>query len=127
MPLQPLNIGLLRETEICCIIRQNSELIFSVLRISATDVIYYAPYNDSGVQIDLLIETTRSFYLVELKYYADLVPGRVIAEIKQKLDRFGLSHNKSVKTAIVHVNGAEDIVINSEYVDFCENIFDHLA
>ncbi|MFT4924539.1 MAG: AAA+ ATPase superfamily predicted ATPase [Phenylobacterium sp.] len=123
----PNNIDSLLGFQFEHVVRQNIKLVFSALRISASEVIYYAPYNDSGIQIDLLIETTRSFYMVELKYYADLVPQRVIAEMKQKLDRFGLSHNKSVKTAIMHVNGAEDGVINSEYVDFCENIFDHLA
>ncbi|NQZ08505.1 MAG: AAA family ATPase [Algicola sp.] len=123
----PSNIDSLLGFQFEHIVRQNINVVFAALRISASDVTYYAPYNNSGVQIDLLIETNRSFYLVELKYYAGLVPGRVITDIKQKLDRFGLSHNKSVKTAIMHVNGAEDAVINSEYVDFCENIFDHLV
>jgi hypothetical protein len=46
--------------------------------------------------------------------------------MKHKLERFEQTKARSIKTALIHVSGAQDCVVDSEYIDICENVFDHL-
>jgi hypothetical protein len=95
--------------------------------VNAQDVEHYSPYSIPGIQIDLLIQTRRFFYLVELKFEKGLLGGDVVSNMIQKLDRFDSPKNgRSIKTAIIHVGGVEDCVRESEYVDIGENIIDYV-
>ena len=85
-----------------------------------------APYKNKGMQIDLLIETRRYFYIVEMKFHLNPLTLDVVKSMKQKVKRFICPPNKSVRTAIINVNGAVEKVNNSDYIDICVNISDHL-
>ena len=107
--------------------RENPKLVYQALSINSEDVIKMAPYQTKGLQIDLLIETRRYFYIVEMKFQLTPLAMDVVSSMKDKLERFPCPANKSVRTAIIHVNGAQEKVENSDYIDICCNLSDLLA
>ena len=108
------------------VMRENLNTLCKALALESKSILRFAPYQIKGLQIDILIETRRYFYIVELKFCSAPLDSRVVRDMKQKLDRFKCPANKSVKTAVIHVNGASDNVQNSDYIDICENLSDHL-
>ena len=108
------------------VMRENLPLIYRALSINPDDIIRAAPYQTKGLQIDLLIETRRYFYIVEMKFHLKPLSTEVIQSMKQKVDRFKCPANKSIRTAIINVNGAEERVKNSDYIDICANLSESL-
>ena len=108
------------------VMRENLSLVYKALSVNSEDVLRAAPYQIKGLQIDLLVETRRYFYIVELKFHLKPLGMDVIKSMKQKVDRFPCPANKSVRTAIIHINGAEEKVKNNDYIDICINISDFL-
>jgi predicted AAA+ superfamily ATPase len=123
----PKNLDSLLGLQFEYVMRQNSDLVFKILGVNAQDVEHYSPYSRAGIQIDLLIQTRRFFYIVELKFKKGLLDASVVSNMIQKLERFDSAQKgKSIKTAIIHVGGVEDCVRDSEYIDVCENIIDYI-
>ncbi len=108
------------------VLRENLDLVYKALSINNEDVLMAAPYQNKGMQIDLLIETRRYFYIVEMKFHLNPLTSDVVKSMKQKVERFICPPNKSVRTAIINVNGAVEKVKNSDYIDICVNISDYL-
>ncbi len=122
----PANLDSLLGLQFEHVMRNNIDIVFRALRINASDVLDYDRYLGQELEVDLLIETRRSFYLVEMKYFARKVPAKIAKDIRQKLERFGLPRNKSVRSAILHVNGVAESLESNEYIDICECVMDHL-
>ena len=123
----PKNLESLLGFQFEYVMRQNIDLVFKIVGVNSQDVEHYSPYSRSGLKIDLLIQTKRFFYIVELKFKKGLLDSSVVRNMKQKLARFGIPQKgKSIRTAIIHVGGVEDCVGESEYIDVCENILDHI-
>ena len=108
------------------VMRENLSLVYRALSLNSEEILRPAPYQIKGLQIDLLIETRRYFYIVELKFHLNPLGMDVMRSMKQKVDRFPCPANKSVRTAIIHINGAEEKVKNHEYIDIYANICDFL-
>lgn len=108
------------------VMRQNLSLVYQILGIKKENVAQVGSYQTKGLQIDLLVQTRRYLYIVEMKFQLDELDVDVVQNIKQKLANFPTSKNQSVKTALIHVSGAKDCVSQSEYIDICENVFDHI-
>ncbi len=123
----PKNLESLLGYQFEYVMRQNIDLVFKILGVNSQDVEHYSPYSRVGIQIDLLIQTRRFFYIVELKFKKGLLDISVVNNMIQKLDRFDSPQTgKSIKTAIIHVGGVEDCVSESEYIDVCENVIDYI-
>ena len=78
-----------------------------------------APYRrmgDSGVQIDLLIQTRRALYIVEIKRQREI--GREVErEVEQKVDRIGKHEGKSIRTSLVYEGHLAPIVEADDFFD----------
>jgi|GEM_PF-7015576 len=123
----PNNLDSLLGLQFEYVMRENPKLVYQALSINSEDVIKMAPYQTKGLQIDLLIETRRYFYIVEMKFQLTPLAMDVVSSMKDKLEHFPCPANKSVRTAIIHVNGAQEKVENSDYIDICCNLSDLLA
>ncbi len=108
--------------------RQNLTLVYQILGIKKEQVLNAGSYQTKGLQIDLLIQTRRFFYIVEMKFQLDELDSDVVLSMRQKLDRFSANQSQalSIKTALIHVSGAKECVLDSEYIDICENVYDHI-
>lgn len=122
----PENLDSLLGYQFEYVLRENMDLVYKALSINNEDVLMAAPYQNKELQIDLLIETRRYFYIVEMKFHLKPLIMDVVKSMKQKLERFACPVNKSVRTAIINVNDAVEKVKNSDTIDICVNISDHL-
>ena len=72
--------------------------------------------NGSGVQIDLLLQTRRALYVVEVKRQREI--GReVIREVEEKVARIERPAGKSIRTALVYDGHLAPIVEADNYFD----------
>ena len=72
--------------------------------------------NGRGVQIDLLLQTRRALYVVEVKRQREI--GRdVIREVEEKVARIERPADKSIRTALVYDGHLAPIVEVDNYVD----------
>ncbi len=78
-----------------------------------------APYRrmgDAGVQIDLLIQTRRALYIVEIKRQREI--GREVErEVEQKVKRIGKHEGKSIRTSLVYEGHLAPIVEADDFFD----------
>ena len=78
-----------------------------------------APYRRAGVaglQIDLLIQTRRAMYVVEIKRQREI--GREVEhEVEQKVERLGRHEGRSVRTALVYEGHLAPIVEADDFFD----------
>lgn len=113
------------------LVLSNLKRLFQILKIDSRDVVMAGPFvqqatkRKKGCQIDLLIQTKhRSLYLCEIKFHANPVKKDVIEEIQEKIDRIALPRSYSVRSVLIHVNGVNPGVTDSEFlshiVDFSE-------
>ena len=70
-----------------------------------------------GVQIDLLIQTAKTAYIVEVKR-RHRIDGEVIAELEQKVASFPHRRDLTIRTVLVYEGEPEDAVKKSEALDF---------
>ena len=80
---------------------------------------------DAGLQIDLLIQTRRAMYVVEIKRQWEI--GREVEhEVEQKVERLGKHTGRSVRTSLVYEGHLAPIVEADYYFDFhCSNPGSH--
>ena len=85
-----------------------------------------APYRrmgDAGLQIDLLIQTRRAMYVVEIKRKREI--GREVEhEVEQKVERLGRHAGRSVRTSLVYEGHLAPIVEADNYFDSIVSIRD---
>jgi AAA+ ATPase superfamily predicted ATPase len=122
----PKNLDSLLGLQFEHVVRQNMDIVLRALNVKTEDVIYCDRYMSSDYEIDLLVETRRSFFIIEMKYYSGEVPQNISKQMENKLDRFGTPQQKSVKSVVIHANGVSHGLQNSDYVDMTIDIFDAL-
>lgn len=113
------------------LVLNNRHLIQQTLKIHLEDIVFDNPYfqtktqRQQSCQIDYLIQTKmNTVYVIELKYLRQPVRANVITEMMQKVERLALPKTMTMRPVLVHVNGVERAVIDSDYfvkvIDFCE-------
>ncbi len=70
-----------------------------------------------GCQIDLLLQTRHTAYVVEIKRRSE-IHGDIIDEMKEKVARLPLRSGMSVRTVLVYAGKLSDTVEESDYFDF---------
>lgn len=79
---------------------------------------YQAPRKKErqGVQVDLMIQTTRTVYVIEIKRRQYIGP-EIEKEVEGKIDKIKLAHGLSVRTGLIYLGKLAPSVIESGYFD----------
>jgi uncharacterized protein len=113
------------------LVLKNRKKIWDKLGIRSEDIVADNPYfqkqtsRKKGCQIDYLIQTRfNTLFGCEIKFSAHPLKSDVINEVKDKLARITLPKRFSCWPVLIHVNGVNDSVQDSEYfsaiIDFRE-------
>jgi len=70
-----------------------------------------------GCQIDYLVQTRYSLYVVEIRFSLNPVPFDVIEQVQRKIESLIIPRNLSVRPILVHVNGVADSVRDQDHFD----------
>ncbi len=71
----------------------------------------------SGCQIDLLVQTARTVWVVEVKRRAR-IGEEAVDEVRTKLARIRFKGRKSIRTALVYCGELAPVVRGSGFFDF---------
>lgn len=99
----------------------NYRSLLPILGIDGATILSAAPFrrakigSSRGVQVDLLIQTANSAYLVEIKRRQHIGKD-VVAEIEEKVRRLGFS--SSLRTALVYEGDLEPTIRTDRQLDF---------
>lgn len=87
------------------------------LVLSAAPYVQHATRRGEGCQIDLLIQTQRSLFVVEIKRRVDIGP-EIMDEVAEKCRRLKKARGLSVRTALVYEGRLSPRVPAEKYFDF---------
>lgn len=113
------------------LVLSNRKKVQKILGIDVSEIVNENPFfqrktkDRSGCQIDYMIQTKfRTCYLCEIKFSEHDVTGSIIEEVKQKIQALALPRNFSVRPVLIHVNGVDKHVQESDFfssiIDFSE-------
>lgn len=113
------------------LILSNRQLIQKELRVSPEEIIVDNPYYQKGTkrkpgcQIDYMIQTRmNTLFVCECRFSQTSISKKVIQEMQQKIKNLVLPKNFTCVPVLIHVNGIDDEVLESEYfyktIDFRE-------
>jgi len=104
------------------LVLNNRRYIHQCLRLSAHDIVIENPYfqrpklRQQGCQIDYMIQTrTRILYVCEIKFSQHPIKKDIIPEVQSKLDKLTIPRGFSVCPVLIHVNGAHETLVDSDY------------
>lgn len=89
------------------LVRNNVRTLFSHLRLDGVQILSAGPFRkrakdrSRGVQIDLLIQTPRAVYVVEIKRKGE-IGEEIEAEVAEKVRRLQIRQGISVRTVLVY-------------------------
>lgn len=102
---------------------KNRRLLLQALRIRPTEIVRQGPYFQTatskhpGCQIDYLIQTRYSLFVVEIKLTTEPLGPEVVKAVRKKVDKLAKPKNLSVRPVLVHVNGVTESVRMEDYFD----------
>lgn len=105
------------------VILKNKQLLMRALNVTQEHIVAEGPYYQNsttkhpGCQIDYLLQTTHTLYVVEIKFRREEIPKSIIKEVEQKINALIIPRHKSVRPVLVHVNGVSEAVEQAEYFD----------
>ena len=106
-----------------CLVRNNLPQLLPLIGMGSTVVTSVAPYSrnegkrGSGLQIDLLVQTSRSVCVVEIKRRSRIAAS-VEDDVREKVRRLHLPREVSVRTALVYAGELAQEIRESNYFDF---------
>lgn len=106
-----------------CLVRNNLRRLLSLIGMGSAIVTSAAPYvvrggrRGEGIQIDLLVQTSKSVCVVEIKRKSFMGP-EVEDEVQEKIRRLNLPRAVSVRTALVYMGTISAALEESGYFDF---------
>jgi hypothetical protein len=105
------------------LVLKNRRLVLSVLGVDPAEIVREGPYfqnqttKHTGCQIDYLVQTRHSLYVVEIKLSRAEIPLAVVQEVKKKVDALITPRHLSIRPILVHVNGVAESVKEADYFD----------
>ncbi len=106
------------------LIVQNYRLLLPFLGIDGATLLSAAPYRRAarrdgrkGVQVDLLLQTQTTAYVIEIKRQAS-IGDSVADEVKEKVARLGFRSTASVRTALVYDGAVSSRLRTDHLLDF---------
>lgn len=116
------------------LVLNNKRLLYGLLKIEPRDVLMANPFfqrktsRSEGCQIDLLVQTKyQCLYICEIKFSKHEVQSDVIEEVREKIKKISYPKGFSIRTALIHVNGVSDSIVDSNYFDFIVSFDDLLS
>jgi uncharacterized protein len=110
------------------LVLSNRKTVQQILDIDPSEIVNDNPFfqrkvkNRQGCQIDYMIQTKfGTCYLFEIKFSSQEITRSVIEEVKKKIQSLALPKNISIRPIIIHVNGVDEYVKES---DFFSSIID---
>ncbi len=103
------------------IVGHKSEL-FPLLGLDRSLILSAAPYvrrskTGEGLQVDLLIQTKKSLFVIEVKRQRH-IPYGIISEVERKVKRLSAPKDKSVRTALVYAGELDPRIEADHGFDF---------
>ena len=104
------------------LVRNNLPLLIPRLGLGNTLITSAAPYSIQGgkgvrgLQVDLLIQTRKSIYVVEIKRKAE-IDESVESEVAEKIRRMGIPKDRSVRAALVYFGKLSPQLVENGYFD----------
>lgn len=113
------------------LVLSNREAVYQALYLRDDQIEKDGPFfqrattKAKGCQIDYLIQTsTATLYVCEIKFSRRPVSVAIIEEMQDKLNRLAVPRGFSCLPVLIHVNGVDDAVLDSNYffkvIDFSE-------
>lgn len=113
------------------LVLNNRRSIYQLLKIPLEDVLIDNPYLQTstaahpGCQIDYLIQSKfQNLYICEIKFQKDPIKKTIIHEVAKKMENLKTPKGFSKRTVLIHVNGVDESVLESNYfariIDFSE-------
>lgn len=103
------------------LVMNSRQQLFKLLQIPTESIIAASQFfqtktvSQPGCQIDLLIETKfNTLYLGEIKFEKHPIDKSIVKEVEEKISRLKIPKGFSIRSFLVHVNGVNDTVIESE-------------
>jgi uncharacterized protein len=100
----------------------NRDRLLSLLHLKNEEILYDGSYFQStthrqaGCQIDYLIQThTYNLYVIEIKFSKNKIKKTVINEVHEKIQKISVPRNMSVRPVLLHVNGVEKAILESDF------------
>lgn len=110
------------------LVLSNRKTIQAILNIDPSEIVNDNPFfqrkvkSQPGCQIDYMIQTKfGTCYLCEIKFSSQEITKSVIDEVNQKIRSLTLPKNISIRPVLIHVNGVNEAVLES---DFFSSIID---
>lgn len=104
------------------LVLNNRYFIHNQLRISPDEIVAENPFfqhkttRQKGSQIDYMIQTKNNvLYACEIKFLRTEVKKDIIKEMQEKMARLSIPRGMSYCPILIHVNGVNDSVIDSNY------------
>ena len=104
------------------LVLQNKNSIIKALGIDPTDVVQDGSFfqnqtiQKEGCQIDYLIQTRHGpLYVCEIKFHKQNITATVIREVEKKINRLKVPKYCSIIPVLIHVNGVNETVIESDF------------
>jgi AAA+ ATPase superfamily predicted ATPase len=104
------------------LVLNNRKEIHKILGLRAEEIVCENPYfqrmtkSQQGCQIDYMIQTKfNTLYLCEIKFSKNPVDTKVIDEVNQKIDRLKIPRAYSIRPVLIHVNGVENDIEESDF------------
>jgi len=113
------------------LVLHNRSLIWQALGIQPNDIVIDNPFfqrktlRAKGCQIDYMIQTKyNALFICEVKFSQKEITHKVITEVKDKIERISLPNSYSCWPVLIHINGVNESIVESEYftkiIDFSE-------
>ncbi len=104
------------------LVLHNRATLHELLQIDPNEIVNDNPYfqrktsKQRGCQIDYMIQTRfNCLYIFEIKFSRKPVGIRVVEEVKEKIKALNLPKNFSYRPILIHVNGVDDAVLETEF------------
>jgi AAA+ ATPase superfamily predicted ATPase len=105
------------------LVLKNKRLLLSALGVRLEEIVREGPYfqnhttKHAGCQIDYLIQTRHSLFVVEVKFSKSELTSAVVQEVRRKVAALITPRNLSIRPVLVHVNGVAEGVESADYFD----------
>lgn len=104
------------------LVLNNRLQLYELLRILPEEIVVSGPFlqpqtkKQKKCQVDLIIQTKfNNLYICEIKFERGPIKKTVIKEVQEKVKRLKIPKGFSLRTVLMHVNGVEDSIIDSDY------------
>ena len=111
----------------------NRSLLIESLAINSEDIVADGPFLQrgtkklAGCQIDYMLQTKHNtLHICEIKFSKSPIKKSIIKEVMEKIDRLVIPKRFSVRPVLIHVNGVDEAVEESQYFSEIVDLSDWL-